>query len=93
MKAIHRGNGSSWKRITNLAGTFTVAAFLFSTSSGFAGNSTNTLWLSVASVSNGWVNLILHGTTPGTNYVLLSKQTLAAPSWSNAAAMTGATNQ
>jgi Alpha/beta hydrolase of unknown function (DUF900) len=53
----------------------------------------NTLWLSVASVSNGWVNLILNGTTPGTNYVLLSKQTLAAPSWSNAGTLTGATNQ
>jgi hypothetical protein len=53
----------------------------------------NTLWLSVASVSNGWVNLILNGTTPGTNYILLSKQTLAAPSWSNAGTLTGATNQ
>ena len=53
----------------------------------------NTLWLSVASMSNGWVNLILHGTTPGTNYVLLSKQTLADLNWSNAGAMTGTANQ
>ena len=93
MKAIHRGNGSSWKHIANLAGTFTVAAFLFCTSSGFAGNSTNTLWLSLSGVSNGWVTLTLNGTQPGSNYNLLFKQTLADSSWITAGTMTGATNQ
>ena len=39
------------------------------------------------------MNLILHGTTPGMNYVLLSKQTLAGLNWSNVGAMTGAANQ
>ena len=81
MKAINRGNGSSWKRIAHLAGAFTVAAFLFCTSSGFAGNSTNTLWLSLSGVSNGWLTLTLNGTQPGSNYTLLSQPTLTASNW------------
>ena len=53
----------------------------------------NTLWLSVASVSNGLANLILHGTTPGTNYTLLSKQALTDSYWNTARTITGAANQ
>ena len=76
-------------------------AFYFCTGSGLAqllplgGNSypSNTLWLSVAGVSNEWVNLILHGTTPGTNYVLLSKQALTDPSWNTVGTITGAMDQ
>ncbi len=101
MKAINRGNGSSCERIIHLARAFIVAGFLFCAGSGLAqllplgGNSypSNTLWLSVAGVSNEWVNLILHGTTPGTNYVLLSKQALTDPSWNTVGTITGAMDQ
>jgi hypothetical protein len=93
MKAINRGNGSSGKRIIHLAGALIVAGFLFCAGSGFAGNSTNTLWLSVASVSNGWVNLILNGTMSGSNYTLLSKQALTDSSWNPVGTITGAINQ
>ena len=55
--------------------------------------STNTLWLSVASVSNGWVNLILNGTVSGSNYTLLSKQFLTNLNWNTAGTVTGALNQ
>ena len=58
-----------------------------------ANASTNSLWLSVAGVSNGWVNLILNGTVSGSNYVLLSKQVLADPGWTTAGTIIGATNQ
>jgi hypothetical protein len=93
MKAIHRGNGPSWNRIINWANTFIVAAFLFYTSSGFAGNSTNTLWLSLSGVSNGWLTLTLNGTQPGSNYTLLSQATLTASNWNAAGQVTGAQNQ
>jgi hypothetical protein len=93
MKAINRGNGSSWKFIVHLARAFMVAGFLFCASNGFAGNSTNTLWLSLSGVSNGWLTLTLNGTQPGSNYTLLFKQTLADSSWITAGTMTGATNQ
>ena len=93
MKATTGGNGSSRKRITNLAGTFTIAAFLFFTTSGFAGNSTNTLWLSLSGVSNGWLTLTLNGTQPGSNYTLLSQTTLTASNWNAAGLVTGAQNQ
>ena len=93
-----RGFVGGWLLVTGL---IVGSHFLHAQGTGSSGGNmtpalsypSNTLWLSVASVSNGWVNLILHGTTPGTNYVLLSKQTLAAPSWSNAGTLTGATNQ
>jgi hypothetical protein len=81
---------NSFGRLAVLAAAFSIGANFTLPASSYP---SNTLWLSVASVSNGWVNLILNGTTPGTNYVLLSKQTLAAPSWSNAGTLTGATNQ
>jgi hypothetical protein len=97
MKVINRGNGSSCDRIIHLARAFIVAGFLFCASGGLAqllplgGNSypSNTLWLSVAGVSNEWVNLTLHGTTPGTNYVLLSKQALTDPSWNTVGTISG----
>jgi hypothetical protein len=81
---------NSFGRLAVLAAAFSIGANFTLPASSYP---SNTLRLSVASVSNGWVNLILHGTTPGTNYVLLSKQTLAAPSWSNAGTLTGTTNQ
>ena len=81
---------NSFGRLAVLAAAFFLGANFTLLASSYP---SNTLWLSVASVSNGWVNLILNGTTPGTNYILLSKQTLAAPSWSNAGTLTGATNQ
>ena len=93
MKAIHRGNGPSWKRIINWVSTFIVAAFLFYTSSGFAGNSTNTLWLSLSGVSNGWLTLTLNGTQPGSNYTILSQAALTASNWNAAGLVTGAQNQ
>jgi hypothetical protein len=93
MKAIHRGNGPSWNRIINWVNTFIVAAFLFCTNSGFAGNSTNTLWLSLSGASNGWLTLTLNGTQPGSNYTLLSQTTLTASNWNAAGLVTGAQNQ
>jgi hypothetical protein len=93
MKAIHRGNGPSWNRIINWVNTFVVAAFLFYTSSGFAGNNTNTLWLSLSGVSNGWLTLTLNGTQPGSNYTLLSQTTLTASNWSDAGQVTGVQGQ
>jgi hypothetical protein len=83
-----RGFVGGWLLVTGL---IVGSHFLHAQGTGSSGG--NSLWLSVAGVSNGWVNLILNGTTPGTNYVLLSKQTLTAPSWSNAGTLTGATNQ
>ena len=53
----------------------------------------NTLWLSLSGASNGWVNLILNGTQPGSNYTLLSQPTLTASNWSAAGLVTGAQNQ
>jgi hypothetical protein len=93
MKAIHRGNGPSWNRIINWATTFIVAAFLFYQTSGLAGNGTNTVWLSLSGVSNGWLTLTLNGTQPGSNYTLLSQTTLTATNWSAAGLVTGAQSQ
>ena len=55
--------------------------------------STNTLWLSLSGVSNGWGTLTLNGTLPGSNYTLLSESTLIASNWNTAGQVTGAQNQ
>ena len=55
---------NSFGRLAVLAAAFSIGANFTLPASSYP---SNTLWLSVASVSNGWVNLILNGTTPGTN--------------------------
>jgi len=60
---------------------------------GTANASTNTLWLSLSDVSNGWLTLTLNGTQPGSNYTLLSQATLTASTWNAAGMVTGAQNQ
>ena len=53
-----------------------------------------TMWLQATGVTNGYLNLILHGTDADTVYELMSKSTLSAgEDWASEGSFTGATGQ
>jgi len=56
------------------------------------GTSPPSLWLSLSNPSNNQITIVLQNTAPGSNYLLMTKPLLAG-SWSNAATVTGASNQ
>ena len=56
--------------------------------------STNDLWLEITSVTNSLANLILHGTTSGTLYTIMSRQSLSPNvPWDAEQPLTGAAGQ
>ena len=55
---------------------------------------TGDFWLEITGVTNSLANLVLHGTTAGTAYTIMSRQALTPDQpWDAEAALTGATGQ